>query len=33
MTLLIDFTGLYGYAYVFVLEYKESFEIVVLDFE
>ena len=31
MTLLIDFTGLYGYAYVFILENKESFEIVVLD--
>ena len=31
MTLLIDFKALYGYAYVFVLKDKESFEIVVLD--
>ena len=33
MTLLRDFTGLDGYFYVFVLEGKESFEIVVLDVE
>ena len=33
MNLLRDFTGLDGYIYVFALENKESFEIVVLDVE
>ena len=33
MTLLSDFTGLDGYIYVFALENKASFEIVVLDVE
>ena len=33
MDLLIDFTGFYGYSYVFAIEDKESLEIVVLDVE
>jgi len=33
MTVLRDFTGLDGYFYVFAVENKESFEIVVLDVE